>query len=437
MSFHFFFAKTDNFLLDRIPSIFSASTSRKLSSNASYAMRIRRASDDAELDVGFAGNSIDDNAIKDFGGYNLLGYTEDLTSTNWINSISGTGSNPVVTSGVSAPDGTNTAFNVKLDLNGGTTSSDRSDFLQYGSGDTIVGESYTMSVHLRSADGVAKDIVLINATGHSEVKNIGTSWAKYEFTKIETVANTIQFRLRLRGTQSDDNINLEVWHPQVEISSSSTEYQPRTTGGASDCFLTTLYDQSGNGNNATQTTDTNQPKIYDVLTGEVTKENGKPAMVFDGVDDNLAISGVAGNSNIDAYFVNRHDNTSTTSVDATKYLYFNGSSGSNNGFVAQDGNTSYGLYSNYGTPNLYKNNILLSPAHRDDIYHALGQTHNIVNHQGADISSWNDCIFGIYSSGSVLNFEGTLQEIIIFDKNLTTQERNLLHSDLNKEFNIY
>ena len=83
MSFHFFFANKGDFLLDKIPSIVAISTSRKLSSNASYAMRIRRASDDAELDVGFAGNSIDNKAIKDFGGYNLLGYTEDLTNPVW------------------------------------------------------------------------------------------------------------------------------------------------------------------------------------------------------------------------------------------------------------------------------------------------------------------------------------------------------------------
>ena len=86
MSFHFFFAKTDNFLLDKIPAIHAISTSRKLSNYASYAKRIRRESDDAELDVGFAGNAIDKQAIKDFGGKNLLGYTEDLSNSAWATS---------------------------------------------------------------------------------------------------------------------------------------------------------------------------------------------------------------------------------------------------------------------------------------------------------------------------------------------------------------
>jgi hypothetical protein len=44
-------------------------------------------------------------------------------------------------------------------------------------------------------------------------------------------------------------------------------------------FVKTWYDQSGNSNDATQTTTTNQPKIYDSSTGVVT-ENGKPAVTY-------------------------------------------------------------------------------------------------------------------------------------------------------------
>ena len=56
-------------------------------------------------------------------------------------------------------------------------------------------------------------------------------------------------------------------------------------GGSNDVFVTTWYDQSGNGNNVTQATSANRPKIYDGTTGAVITENGKPAVSFDGVDD--------------------------------------------------------------------------------------------------------------------------------------------------------
>ena len=408
---------------------------RKTTPQATHAIRIRRDSDSVDKDIGFLGKDFNQQAIEDFGGKNLLSYTEDLTSPNWLSSISGTGLLPVVTSGVLAPDGTNTAFNVKLNLNGGTTSSDRSDILQYGSGNTIVGKSYTISVYLRSADGVAKDIVLINATGHSAIRNIGTSWSRYEFTKIETVANQIQFRLRLRGTQSDDSINLEVWHPQAEIGSSASEYQPRLQGGASDCTIIKWYDQINN-NDSVQNNIALQPKIYDVESGEVTKENGKPAGILNGVGDNIPIVNVAGRSNIDAYFVNRHDDVSLTSINPA-YMYPTGLLGSDFGYVATNGSTD-SLHNNYGSPSLYKNNILLNVVDRDDVYNMLGQTQNIVNHRGANVSSWSNFNYGLYPfHGNAFNFEGSLQEIIVFADNLTTAERQILHDDMNHYYGIY
>ena len=53
-----------------------------------------------------------------------------------------------------------------------------------------------------------------------------------------------------------------------------------------DGFVTTWYDQSGNGYHLTQTSLAYQPKIYDTVSG-VLSFNGKPAMLYDGVDDYL------------------------------------------------------------------------------------------------------------------------------------------------------
>ena len=86
---------------------------------------------------------------------------------------------------------------------------------------------------------------------------------------------------------------------------------------------------------------------------------------------------------------------------------------------------------------MYKNNTLFTGSDRGQVYDFLGQTQNIVNHQGANVGSWQNCQFGIYTASSTWSFEGTLQEIIIFDQNLTTKERTLLHSDINNHFNIY
>jgi hypothetical protein len=49
--------------------------------------------------------------------------------------------------------------------------------------------------------------------------------------------------------------------------------------GANDAYVDTLYDQSGNGNDATQVTAGNQPQI--VSSGSLILENGKPSLFFD------------------------------------------------------------------------------------------------------------------------------------------------------------
>ena len=57
--------------------------------------------------------------------------------------------------------------------------------------------------------------------------------------------------------------------------------------GSNSGYVSKWYDQSGNTNDAAQTTTANMPKIYDGTNGVVT-ENGKPAVEFDGSNDNLA-----------------------------------------------------------------------------------------------------------------------------------------------------
>jgi hypothetical protein len=54
-------------------------------------------------------------------------------------------------------------------------------------------------------------------------------------------------------------------------------------------FVTTWYDQSGNGRNAIQTTAVSQPQI--VSSGSVILENAKPCLKFDGSDDTLRMTG--------------------------------------------------------------------------------------------------------------------------------------------------
>lgn len=64
--------------------------------------------------------------------------------------------------------------------------------------------------------------------------------------------------------------------------------------GAGNGFVTTWYDQSGNGYNATQTTAANQPQI--VSSGSIINVNSKPSLLTDGTNDFLSIGNLMLNS---------------------------------------------------------------------------------------------------------------------------------------------
>src|SRR6056297_2253985 len=61
-------------------------------------------------------------------------------------------------------------------------------------------------------------------------------------------------------------------------------------GAGNDGFIVTWYDQSGNGNDATQSTAANQAKIVDNGSLITDPENGKPAADFDGSNDSYDFS---------------------------------------------------------------------------------------------------------------------------------------------------
>ena len=61
-----------------------------------------------------------------------------------------------------------------------------------------------------------------------------------------------------------------------------------TFAGSSNAYCVTWYDQSGNENDATQSTNGSQPQIYN--GSAVITENGKPALDFDGANDHLDLT---------------------------------------------------------------------------------------------------------------------------------------------------
>lgn len=83
----------------------------------------------------------------------------------------------------------------------------------------------------------------------------------------------------LKVRRSSDNDELDIGFVGQNLNTSALT----TFVGAGDGFVTTWYDQSFSGVNPVQATTTKQPRV--VVGGVVQTENGKPAILFDGVND--------------------------------------------------------------------------------------------------------------------------------------------------------
>jgi hypothetical protein len=104
--------------------------------------------------------------------------------------------------------------------------------------------------------------------------------AAYSLSQLLTTYTGDAIRVR----RSSDNAEADIGFDGTDLDTSSlTSFCSGTDG-----FVTTWYDQSGNGNNATQATAASQPKI--VSSGSVITVNGYRVIQYDGTDDNLGTS---------------------------------------------------------------------------------------------------------------------------------------------------
>lgn len=100
----------------------------------------------------------------------------------------------------------------------------------------------------------------------------------YSLRKLRTLYTGSAIRVRRSSDNTEQDIGFNV-SGNLDTSSLTSFC------GSGNGFVTTWYDQSGNGINATQTTAASQPQI--VNSGSILTTNGKPHIEFDGVNDQL------------------------------------------------------------------------------------------------------------------------------------------------------
>jgi len=248
----------------------------------------------------------------------------------------------------------------------------------------------------------------------------------------------------IRVRRSSDNAEQDIGFASNELDTTALT----AFCGAGNGFVTTWYDQSGNSNDATQTTAASQPQI--VSSGSVITENGKPSVQFDGSNDFVqhaaisgsAFSGFAVSSGIYTAFgavISSRKNLGAFTQNGYVVLY--GDDSPTNTFFGQtrDGTTfqisqftngpttqqlislindSFGIGSS--TQTLYQNNV----------QKATNSTYNPISYSVTN----QYCIGADNSTGNFLN--GKIQEVILYTSNQMSNT-NGINNNINDFYSIY
>ena len=282
--YNIYSTQTGNKLLNYYPNAAVSYSLRKEDSNyTGAAVNVRRASDNTTLDIGFAGNDLDIASLETFCNPNFLVDVDMDTDTNGNGMldvflrISNRGTPSLVTG--------NGHIGQAQRLDGDATglAGIYSDIFP-----PMIGQEITISFMYRSN----VNITLTNGASTTQFPlapaNTGNA-IRYEETRVWNPTSGADGRLTFSWLNGVND-----WYEISDLS---------VTVHTADGYVTTWYDQSGNGYDATQTISSSQPKI--VEQGVVLLENNKPAIVSDGVDDYLQSGIISFTNPVTMFMVNR------------------------------------------------------------------------------------------------------------------------------------
>ena len=205
------------------------------------------------------------------------------------------------------------------------------------------------------------------------------------------------------------------------------------SGALDNGFVTTWYDQSGNGLNLTQTTAINQPKIVDA--GVLLVQGSKPTLFFDGVNDYLDSSSVSTGNPKTIFMPTKFSSLPAftevvvfDSVTTNQALLFKAA---NNAISLGFGNqitTSYTATTNY---------ILYSIMHNGTNSNAyINSATQIMSNSNLGTNAFNGLRIGAVRGTASLFYNGNMPEYIVYGSDQASN-RTGIESNINTYYAIY
>ena len=212
------------------------------------------------------------------------------------------------------------------------------------------------------------------------------------------------------------------------------------TGGTDNGYVTTFYDQSGNGNNATNSTESEQPLV--VSGGSVITENGKAALDFDGVDDYVKASISITDYPVTNAIVQANDPTNSgyawsLNNDTQSTQYYSNSDYSSSSIAFHTIRNSASVFFSQSWTDDDQNLLFAySKANNDHAFGVNGGGLNTSTNSTTFPSVNNIAIGRLRFIGGPLSYLGKIQELIIFTSDQSSN-RTGIETNINDHFSIY
>jgi hypothetical protein len=156
---------------------------------------------------------------------NFQTYSQDFTNVAWTKLGQGVGDTSVVTANYAiSPDGTQNATRFVCNLNGGTTSSDRSWMIASFTAQA----TSTISIWIKLNSAGTKTVLLSDSGGGTKTIS-GTDWQRIDATFVGAGG---EFRIGLIGGSTSDTLDCCIWGAQAEAGTYPTSYIPTTSASA-------------------------------------------------------------------------------------------------------------------------------------------------------------------------------------------------------------
>ena len=241
----------------------------------------------------------------------------------------------------------------------------------------------------------------------------GGAAAAYSLRKLDGLYLGSSVRVR----RASDNTEQDIAFVNNELDTATLE----SFASGTDAFVTTWYDQSGNGVDATQTIASRQPKI--VSSGSTIVEGGKPILESNASAMFLPIS--FQNVRYKIFSVSKNVNTFVTFGVETENVYQ---------LIGVSGQNSTVISTAVTNNSMRVNSSSFTPANRGDVYSALSVYNILYNDTLFQASNPNNSLLGY--TGAVFSMMRS-SEYVFYNDTFDDSNISGVESNINTYYSIY